>query len=189
MDEDELCLEVAQDELISFLGDKLNVITNFGPKTSLEDVTSKFLEAMGKYNDDKWLAELAEESKKFFEEYRERDLKLQNLDLEEDLILLDPKKSLRVLVWFMMWLGKIYVIPKFISDLCIVCSRIWKVTVETQIDVQDLDNKLVWKKVTRDCKESNYSLSVFKDDMALLMEFVKKVCQLIGKVFEEEADL
>lgn len=189
VDEDELCLEVAQDALFSFLGEKLDVIPTIGPKASLEDVTSTFLEIIEKYNNDKWLEELGEESKRFLAEYKEKDLKMQNLDLEEDLIQINPEKSLKVIVWFMMWLGKIFVKPEFIPDLCIICSRIWKVTEETEIDVQDLDNKLVWKKVAKDCKESKYALTVFKDDYLLVIEFVKRVCQLIGKVYEEKLDL
>lgn len=185
MDEDELCLETAQADLIRFLGEKLEVIQSIGPKTLLENVNLKVLEAIEE-NNDEWLEEIGEESKRFLSEYKERDLKMQNLDFEEDFMDLDPKNSLKIIVWFIMWLGKIHVKPEFISDLVVICSRIWKVIKETRINVQDLDNKLVWKRVARECEELEYILSTFKKDSGLLAEFARTVCQLIGKVFEEK---
>jgi hypothetical protein len=172
---------------LRFLGEKLEVIKRMGPKDSLEDVATKVLQVSGQYND-KWLAKLAEESKKFLTEYKERDLKMQNLDFEEEFVRLDPTKSFQVIVWFMMWLGKVYVKAEFIQDLVVICSRVGKLTEETEISAQDLDNKLVWKKVAKDCEESKHLFSNFKDDYGLLTEFVKKVCQLIGKVFEGKAN-
>jgi len=81
-------------------------------------------------------------------------------------------------------LGKIYVKAEFLQDLCVVFAKIWKVLDETQLSVLDLDNKLVWKKVMKECEVTIDDLPHFKSNPDLLFDFIQKVCQLIGKTFE-----
>lgn len=169
-----------------FIGEKLEIMKTLCPKASLEAIVMEVLEVCGT-NTDKWLQDLAEESKTFLTEYKEKDRKMQNLDFDDEFVHLDKKKSLKVIVWFMMWLSKIHVKPEFIPDLCVICSRIWKIVEDTDIEVQDLDNKLVWKKITMNCEGLMSRLPAFKNDTGLLTEFIRRVCQLIGKVFEEDS--
>lgn len=168
---------------MKLLGEELLIMETLGPKASLEAVTLQVLETCEK-NTDKWFADLHEESKTFLTEYKAKDLKMQNLDFDEEFVHLDKTKTLRVIVWFMMWLAKIHVKPEFIPDLCLIASRIWKVVEETDIEVQDLDNKLVWKKIVSNCEKMMSNLPGFKNDTGLLTEFIRRACQLIGKVFE-----
>lgn len=181
----EASLETAQNDLMNFLGEKLLIFKDLGPKVSLEEINIKMLESC-KDCTEKWSIQIQQEVSKFISEYTARDLKMQHLDYEEEFMLLDPINSLRVLAWFMVWLMKIYVKPEFVPELCLIFPRIWKVLDETQLSVQDLDNKLVWKKVAKDCEGIMSELASFKNDQALLNEFIQKVCQLIGKTFENK---
>lgn len=181
--DNEKCLEIAQNDLISFLGDRLLMTTSMGPKIPLEDIKVKILETSKIYTD-KWLTDIQESSKTFIAENKEDQI-MKIFDFDNGFTRLDPSKGLNVIVWFMMWLGKLYVKSEFIPDLCLVCSRVWKVLDEIQLEAPDLDNKLVWKKVQKDCEGLIESLGTFKGDTADLNEFIQKLCQLIGKAFEE----
>lgn len=83
-----------------------------------------------------------------------------------------------------MWLISFFVRGEFIPDLCTVASIIWKVIDEAGLDAQDLDNKIVWKKVMNEGENVFEKLSFFKNNLLLLSELIKKVCELIGKAFE-----
>ena len=169
---------------MSFLGEKLCVTSDFAPKVSLEAVENKILKVYKNYTD-KWSTEILEGCKTFFAEHKERDKKLKNLDYEEEFMNLNPEQALTILIWFMIWLAKLFVKMEFIPDLCIVFSKVWKVLDETTLSVQDLDNKLVWKKIIKDCEDVKGDLSIFKDNLALMQDFIQKVCQLIGRTFED----
>lgn len=189
-DLDEICdkqmrLEEAQNDLVSLLAEKMEITGDMGPKGSLESISTRILDTHNNRTD-KWLADLQEGSKTFVEDYKEKDLNLEHLDFEDEFRQLDPKKSLSVIVWFMMWLAKVYVRPEFIPEACLILSRIWKVLDESQLDAQDLDNKLIWKKGMQECEELVAILPTFNNDKNLLKEFIQKVCQLIGKTFEED---
>lgn len=185
MDDTEAGIEASHNELMRFLGERVMATYSLSSKTSLEVITTKVLEICKK-NDDEWLTAIGEESQAFLAEYRERDRKMQNLDFDEEFIHLDKNKSLRIIVWFMMWLAKIHVKSEFIPDLCIIASRMLKIVRETDLEAQDLDNKLVWKKVAASCELLLPSLPMFRGDSALLVEFIRQSCQLIGKVFEDK---
>lgn len=184
LDENEKCLEIAQNDLMSFLGEKILVTTDVGPKISLEGILERILE-ISKFRTDKWVTDIQEESKIFLTENKEKDCLMETFDFDNGFTHLDPSQGLKVVVWFMMWLGKLYIKPEFIPDLCLVFSRIWKVLDETQLAAQDLDNKLVWRKILKDCEGLIESLVTFKGDKVILSEFIQKVCHLIGKIFEE----
>ena len=170
---------------MSFLGEKLCVTSDFAPKVSSEAVETKILEVY-KNCTDKWSTEIMEGCKTFFAEHQEKGKKIKHLDYEEEFMKLNPEQALTILIWFMMWLAKLFVKMEFIPDLCIVFVKIWKVLDEAQLSVQDLDNKLVWKKVMKDCESATENLDILKDKQALMGEFIQKVCQLIGKTFEEK---
>lgn len=178
-------LEEAHNDLVSLLAEKMYLTGDMGPKISLESI---FVKIQGTDNNqtDKWLADLQEGSKAFVEEYKERDHNLEHLDFEGDFKQMDPKKSLDVIVWFMMWVSKVYVRSEFVPEIYLILSRIWKVLDESQLNAQDLDNKLVWKKVMLDCEGLIAALPTFNNDKILLKDFIQKACQLIGKTFDED---
>lgn len=178
----ELCIEETQNELLGFLGEKLMVISGFEDKLKLEDIINKIL-SVSKDSHDKWFGILQDECKTLFDTYGED----MNLDFEEEYKNLDPNNGLRVLTWFLLWLAKHFVKKEFVPDLCIVISKIWKVLEETHLQVQDLDNKLVWKKTMAECKIVASDLSCFRQDDELVYEFIQKCCQLVGKAFENLA--
>jgi len=177
-------LEVAQNELMSFLGEKLMVTSDFSPKVTLESVVTKILAFQGE-NRDQWFINIQNKAKELLAVYQEKDVKQKNIDFEEDIEKLNPEDGLQIMTWFVLWLGKIYVKADFLFDLCTVFSKIWKILEDTQLGVQDLDNKLVWKKVTKECEELMKEIPNFKNDINLLYDFIQKVCQLIGKTFEQ----
>jgi len=176
----ELALEETQNELLGFLGEKLMIIGSFDDKLKLEDVVNKIL-SIQRENKDKWFIGLQEEARAFFAEHGENT----DLDFEEEFRSLDPNNGLRVLIWFVLWLVKNFVKKEFIQDLCFIISRIWKVLDDTQLQIQDLDNKLVWKKAMAECKLVIAELVFFRRDEELIYEFIQKVCQLIGRAFEQ----
>ncbi len=173
---------------MSFLGEKLLVTSQYTPKIALELIVSRIVEILPK-NKDTWFEDIQKECQVLFDQYKEREKKLQSIDFEEDLKQLDRENNLQVLTWFVLWLGKVYIKPGFLTEMCIVFAKIWKVLDETQLSIQDLDNKLVWKKVTKECEKDMPQLETFKNDQNLIYEFVQKTCQLIGKAFESETDL
>lgn len=185
LDDVEACIETSHNELMRFLGEKIMMTYSLTSKISLETITKQVVETCDK-NADKWLSDVKEETKEFLIDYQEKDRKMQNLDFDEEFIYLDKKRGLRVIVWFMMWLAKIHVKSEFIPDLSIITSRIWKTLEEANIEVQDLDNKIIWKMIVTSCEKLLPRLPMFKGDSALLTEFVKQSCQLIGKVFEDK---
>lgn len=166
------------------LGEELEVTSNMGPKLSLEVIVQKIIE-VSENKGDKWVKELEECSQTFLSENGEKDMEMRILDVDEDLAHLDSSNGLKVIVWLMIWLAKIYVKFEFIPDLCLICSKIWKVMTETRLGAQDLDNKIVWKKIAQECEAIVTDLPLFKKNLVVLNDFIKSVCQIIGKVFEE----
>lgn len=97
---------------------------------------------------------------------------------------MDREQPLEILSWFLLWLGKYIVKPESIRDLTIVFSKVWGVLQEKQLQIQDLDNKLVWNGVMKECDQFISSFGSFEGKKELLNEFVSKTCHLIGKIFE-----
>lgn len=178
----ELCLEETQNELLGFLGERLMVISGFEDKLKLEDAIGR-IQMISKDNRDKWFTDVQNECQALYRQHGENI----NLDFEEEFRNLNPDNALGALVWFLLWLGKHFVKKEFISDLSIIISKIWKVLESTQLQVQDLDNKLVWKKAMAECKLVADDLPFFRRDDELTYEFIQKLCQLIGKAFEQLA--
>jgi len=170
---------------MSFLGEKLAVMGLLARKQPLEVIEKKMIETCHD-KIDKWTVALIEETKNLISEYKAKDHKMQHLDFDEDFVHLNAGKSLRILVWFMVWLAQIHVKTDFIPELCLIFSNIWRVLDEIQLEAQELDNKLVWKKIDKNCEGLMPSLPNFKNDIGLLNEFIQKVCHLIGKTFERE---
>jgi hypothetical protein len=167
------------------MGEKLSVTSLFRRKLTLKAVEKKIIESC-QDKTDKWTTTLLEEAKNLISEYNAKDLKMKHLDFDEDFVNLDAGRSLRIIVWFMVWLAQIYVKTEFIPELCIIFSNIWRVLDETKLETQELDNKLVWKKIGKNFEGLMSILPTFKNDMPLLIEFIQKVCHLIGKIFEKE---
>jgi hypothetical protein len=182
--EAEICLENSQNDLMSFLGEKLQVISDFVLKLSLDVIVTKIAD-ISTNNKDKWFIDIQNECKKFLQEYRKKTVTPDNLDFEEDFQKLDTENGLNVIVWFLLWLANIFVKLDFVPQLTLIFAKIWKVVDQTQLSIQDLDNKLVWKKVMKECEQILDQLPSFKKDVNLLNEFIQKICQLCGKALEE----
>lgn len=189
MSETKAALEAAQNDLMRLLGEKLLVAKDMSPKPTLETVVQRIVNTLASEDSiNKWLKDLQEGSRDFLIEYNSKDLKMMNPDFEDDFMHLDPSNGRKVIVWFLIWLIKVYVKAEFIPDLCLILAMVWKVMVETHLEAQELDNKLVWKKVMKECEEVSKSLCTFKNDLVLLNEFIKAVCQIIGKAFDESPE-
>ena len=134
------------------IGERLMVTRELELKSALEIIVAKVTE-VPKDGYGRWFNDIQDETQAFFSEYKDKDSRLLNLDIDEDFVNLDPKNRLKIIVWFMMWLAKVVVKIEFLLELCIIFSKIWKVLFESQLDIQDLDNKLVWKKVTKESKD------------------------------------
>lgn len=178
-------VEDAHDDLMWLLLEKLSAVKEMAPKDRLEIFLEKITQACESYTDE-WMKDLFEEAIVFVSEYNAREPAKQDLDFEDEFMNMDSSKSLRVLIWLIMWLGKLYVKIEFIPDLFLIFSRIWKTLDETKLGVEDLDNKLVWKKAIAECEELEQNLSVFRGNLSLLHEFIQKVCRLVGRVFEDK---
>jgi len=97
---------------------------------------------------------------------------------------MDAADPLKILVWFLLWLGKYIVKGNFLMDQCIITAKIWKILREKHLQVQDLDNKIVWQEVAKECDTHKDKFNYFDGNSDLVLEYVKKTCHLIGKTFE-----
>lgn len=155
------------------------IISGFEDKLKLQDIVNKIV-SIPRGTKDQWFTVIQDECQTLYGMFGED----MTLDFEEEYKNLDPNNGLRVLTWFLLWLSKHFIKKEAVPDMCLVVSKIWKVLEETKLQVQDLDNKLVWKKAMADCKTVVNELSCFHGDEELIYEFIQKCCQLIGKAFE-----
>ena len=149
----------------------------------MQDVVLKILENL-KETSDSWLKDIKKKTQEYWSEYSAKYKGTLETELDDEPLSLDPDDSLKALVWFLLWLGKYYVKPDFLPDLCTILSRVWKVLHETKLSVKDLDNKLVWKKVSKEILDVSATLTFFKDSQDLLLEFIEKTCQMIDRLFQ-----
>lgn len=180
----EAYLEDTQSELLDFLGDKIGVISTFDSKPKLEEVT-QIIQNLQSEADDVWLDQLKQESVQFLSQKKDHAIADNDIELDfEDFRNKSPEDPLHLLAWLIIWLGKVVVKTSFISDLGYVFSKVWMVLNKKDLQIQDLDNKLVWKDVTKECAPILPKLTAFRNNKDLLYEFVEKSCHLIGKTFE-----
>ena len=177
-------MEDSQSELLDFLGDKLEAISTLDSKPKLEEILQIIYDTKTDA-DDVYLEQLKKEAGKFLLQKKEKVIGDNDIDLDfEDFKNKSPSNPLYLLTWLIVWLGKVVVKSNFVQDLCLIFSRAWMVLNKKELSIQDLDNKLVWKEVTKEVTPILHRLNYFKNNKDLLYEFVEKSCHLIGKTFE-----
>lgn len=178
----ELELESIQNTYCHLLGEKLQVINNYESKPKLSEISQKLLDYLKDY-DDQWARSLTEKIAEYTSDYEKKYANNLEVELDEQPTVLSLTDSLNILAWFVLWMGKYYVKIEFINDVCLICSKIWNILSEMNLTVKDLDNKLIWKKVLRECEAIFEKLPFFQKDKNLLADFVQKTCQLIDRLF------
>jgi len=177
-------LEDSQSEMLDFLGDKLEAISTLDSKPRLEDILQIVYDTKTDA-EDIWLEQLKKEAGKFLLQKKEKVVGDNDIDLDfEDFKTKPSSNPLYLLAWLVIWLGKVVVKSNFVSDLCLIFSKVWMVLNKKELAIQDLDNKLVWKEVTKEVTPILQRLNYFRNNKDLLYEFVEKSCHLIGKTFE-----
>lgn len=177
-------LEDSQSELLDFLGDKLEAISTLDSKPKLEDIIN-IINHTKAGSDDVWLDQLKKEASTFISMKKEKVVGDNDIDLDfDDFKQKNPSNPLYLLAWLVIWLGKVVVKSNFVPDLCQIFSKVWMILNKKELQIQDLDNKLVWKEVTKEVGPILHELNYFKNNKDLLYEFVEKSCHLIGKTFE-----
>lgn len=185
IDQKEEDLEILENELIAFLAEKVTATNPFVSKLLISNVVSE-ISKISKEGKDKWFISIQDEAQRFLTRCNNQDSKTVHLNFSEDFVKLNFENALEIIVWVIIWLIQVYLRIEFVHDLCLIFSKIWKVINEAQLSVQDLDNKIVWKKVMKDCEGYVSDLAIVKKDMNNLSFFIQKICQLIGKATEEK---
>lgn len=180
----EAYLEDIQSELLGLLGERLKAVSSMDSKPKLENVVVGILGITEDHCDD-WMKQLKKKTEDLYAELKANNTDIRDIELDfEDFRGLDTNDPMKIIVWFMLWLGKYIVKANFIPDACMVFSKIWKVLHEKQFQIQDLDNKIVWTDVVKECDSHKDHLTYFDGNSDLVLDFVKKTCHLIGKTFE-----
>ena len=153
-------------------------------KPKLESVVLGVMGVSDETRDDA-MVQLKKKTEELFGEVKTRVTDSFDIELDfETFRALDPNDSLKVLVWFLLWLGKYVVKFDVLRDFTFIFSKIWKVLAQKQLQIQDLDNKLVWNGVMKECDTHLTNFTCFERKKDLAFEFVSKTCHLIGKIFE-----
>jgi len=182
--EAQIYLENAQSELLGFLGERLKVVSIMDSKLKLENIVQGILGTVNPTNDEA-MVQLKAEVEAFYGELKNKSNETFDIELDFDsFIELNKNNSLKILVWFLLWMGKYIVKPDFMPDFTFIFSKVWKVLDQKQLEIQDLDNKLVWNGVMKECDSSLSRFTSFEQKKDLVYEFVSKTCHLIGKMFE-----
>jgi len=182
--ESQIYLENAQSELLGFLGERLRVVSMMDSKPKLEAVVTGVLNAQDESNDPS-MTQVKKRTSQLFNELKQNSGETFDIELDFDTFQnIDPEDSLKILVWFLLWIGKYIVKLDFLKELTFLFTKIWKVLDQKQLQIQDLDNKLVWNGVMKECDPYINSFTSFEKKKELVSEFVSKTCHLIGKIFE-----
>jgi len=179
-------LEELQNDLLGFLGDSLGSLTTLKAKPKLEEVVNSILEVVNEPKEE-WLEKIKQQTQTLFQEITQQSSKDIDIHLDyEDIRNIPSNNPLKVVVWFILWLSRYNVKTNFIPDLCVIFGKILKVLNDKQLEIQDLDNKLVWNNVMKDCEPLMSKFTYFNKSKDLILEFIKKVCHLVGKTFEQK---
>jgi len=170
--------------LLGFLGDKVGSLAMFESKPKLDEIVKIIQDVKNKKNE-KWLDEIKRESKVIFGEIISRNEKDIDIHIDyEEIKGVSLDKPLRAIVWFVFWFARYNIKANFIPDLCIIFGKVFKVLSELQLEISDLDNKLIWTNVMKECDTEMAQFAYFNNNKELIFEFIKKVCHLLGKTFE-----
>jgi len=182
--ENQIYLENAQSELLGFLGERLRVVSMMDSKPKLENIVHSITAITEEFKDET-MAQMRKQIEILHEQLKRTNEEGFDVDLDFDTFQeMNPEDGLRIIVWFLLWMGKYIVKPEFLKELTFVFSKIWKVLLQKQLQIQDLDNKLVWNGVMKECEPSIHTFTSFEKKKELVSEFVNKTCHLIGKIFE-----
>ena len=177
-------IEELQNELLGFLGDNVGSLATLEAKPKLENVVKAILEVPNEPKEE-WLDKIKEQSQVIYAEMQAKIPKDIDIHIDYEEIKEFPANDpLKVAVWFILWLARYNVKANFIPDLCVIFGKILRVLNDKHLEIQDLDNKLVWNSVMKDCELLMPKFVYFSKNRDLIFEFIKKVCHLIGKTFE-----
>jgi len=180
----EAYLEDIQSELLGFLGERIKAVSSMDSKPKLENIVVAILGIPEEHTDD-WMKQLKKKTEDIYAEMKANNTDIRDIELDfDDFRGLGVNEPLKVLVWFMMWLGKYIVKSNFLPDVCMIFSKIWKVVNEKGLQIQDLDNKMVWNDVLRESEGHKPHMNYFDGNNDLILDFIKKTCHMIGKTFE-----
>jgi len=180
---EELDLELIENICFHLLGEKMLAINDFTPKPSLEIVVKRVM-AVPKSEDDKPLNTLQEKIQEYYKEFKEKYPGDLEIELDDEPVYIDINDTTRLMAWFIIWMGKFHIKLEFISDLCLLISRVWKVLQELGLTVRDIDNKIVWKKVIKECETISKDFTFLQSEPDLLSNFTQNICKLIDKIFQ-----
>lgn len=159
----------------------MHVIEDFEPKVKMEDVMMKIRDvAQGK--EDKYIIALLAKTEEYYADFKNRHPEELEIKLDKEPEYIKCADDLKCLAWYVVWLGKFYVKPRFVPDLFLLVAKIWKVLDEFKLNIRDLDNKIIWKKVFAESdflKENNGMLN----DPNQMAQLIQILCQMIEKIF------
>lgn len=173
-----------QNELLGFLGDSIGSLAMLEAKPQLDNVVNIIVGAKNEPKEE-YLDKIKEQTQTLGREIKEKNPKDIDIHIDyEEIKDIPANNPLKVIVWFLLWLGRYNVKPNFLPDLCIIFPKILRVLCDKNLEIQDLDNKLVWNGVMKECEPLISQFTYFNKNKDLIFEFIKKVCHLIGKTFE-----
>lgn len=172
--------------MLGFLGESVGCLATLEAKPKLDNVIAAI---SGVKNEPKegFLEKIKQESKVMCDEIKQTNPKDIDIHIDyEEIKAISADNPLKVIVWFILWLSRYNVKTNFVPDLCIIFGKIFKVLTDKQLEIPDLDNKLVWNGVMKEVEPLVPQFGYFNKDKDLILDFIKRVCHLIGKTFEEK---
>lgn len=182
--EEQMYLENAQSELLGFLGERLKIVSSMDAKPKLEAIVREICKVPNDANDDA-MTELKQQIEDLLKELKQKTIQTFDIELDFDNFQeLDKSDRLKILSWFLMWIAKYMIKLEAVRDMTFLFSKVWKVLFQKELEIQDLDNKLVWNGVMKECDPYISTFTSFEGKKDLIFEFLSKLCHLIGKIFE-----
>lgn len=179
-------IEELQNDLLGFLGEAIGSLSTLEAKPKLENVHETIAKVqLQNEQKEEWLDKIKQQSQETIAEIKKNNPNDIDIHLDyEEIKEVSGQDPLKASVWFILWLGRYNVKPNFVPDTVIIFSKIIKVLKNMSLDIPDLDNKLVWNNVLKECEPLISQFTYFNKNKDLIFEFIKKVCHLIGKTFE-----
>ena len=177
-------LESIEDDLIDFLGERLDAISPLVSKPPLEKIIGETLATLAR-SQDECVVRIREKICEFYMQVKlEESQEAQDTELDyERFKNRVPEEVDRGLTWFILWFGKYILKVNFLPDMCFVFSRIWKVLNKLHLGIQDLDNQVIWNEAFKECQTNIGSLMWFKGRETVLLEFITRMSQFICRTF------
>jgi hypothetical protein len=186
INQEESCIEELQNDLLGFLGESVGCLATLEAKPKLDNVIAA-INGVKNEPKEEFLERIKQQSKVMCDEIKQTNPKDIDIHIDyEEIKVISSDDPLKVIVWFILWLSRYNVKTNFVPDLCIIFAKIFKVLTDKQLEIPDLDNKLVWNGVMKEVEPLMPQFGYFNKDKDLIMEFIKRVCHLIGKTFEEK---